>query len=128
MITLKQLTSFEIACKVEGLNPKKVIPSFALFPKADRKAMIALVKLVIIISAANRITNNGKKWIADYTNSEQVKYEPRFWRGSSGFRFLGSANWRTGTGVGSRLCFIDYGTMHHVVTMPKFLKLYNDYL
>lgn len=125
---LKQLNSFEAACKVEGLNPKKVIPSFSESPKEDRVSLKAYAMLVIIVRAANRIANGGKKWEADYNNSSQLKYEPRWYRGSSGFRYFGFVDWRSDSLVGSRLCFKDYDTMKHVVTRPKFVKIYNEHL
>lgn len=126
-MNLKQLNSFEAACKVEGLDPKKVIPDVSCYPAQDRKHLVADAKLVIIVRAANRIANGGKEWKADFTNDE-YKYEPRFYRGSSGFRYLGFGRWASTSGVGSRLCFKDYDTMKHVVTRAKFLKIYNDWL
>ena len=88
MKALAQLKTFEAACKVEGLDPKKVLPDFSSYPKKDRKAMLAHAKLVIIARAANRLANNGKEWKPDWNNSGQYKYYPWFWMaGSSGFRF-----------------------------------------
>jgi len=128
MKKLEQLKSFEGACKVEGLNPKKVIPSFSTYPAKDRKAMIAHAKLVIIARAANRIANGGKEWKANFSDSNQWKYTPYFYHepgGSSGFQFLGFVDWLSVSSVGSRLCFITLEAATHVG--KTFIKLYNEY-
>jgi len=124
---LSQLKSFEAACKVEGLDSKKVIPDFKFFPEKDREAEKAHAMLVIVISAANRIANGGKEWIADHDDPDQVKYEPYFVGGSSGFRYSDFGYRVSGSCVGSRLCFIDHPTMMHVVKNKNFLKLYKTY-
>ena len=126
MEKLNQLKTFEDACKVEGLDPKKVIPDFSCYPKKDRKAMIAHAKLVIIVRAANRLANGGKEWKPDFDNSSQWKYHA--WlvkRGSSGFLFGDDVDWRSGSHVGSRLCFISSEVCEYIA--KKFIKLYNEY-
>jgi hypothetical protein len=124
---LKQLKTFEDACKVEGLNSKKAIPDFSGFPKKDQKAMIAHAKLIIIVRAANRIVNKGKQWKPDWNNGLWDKWYAWFWMdgGSSGFRLSDCGVWRSGSGVGSRLCFISRETGEHVA--KQFFKLYKDY-
>ena len=56
---------------------------------------------VVIAKALN------EGWIADYTNIDQPKYEPRFYYDSSagGFVCGGYDFWHSYTYVGSRLCF-----------------------
>lgn len=56
---------------------------------------------VVIAKALN------EGWIADYTNIDQSKYEPRFYYNSSagGFVFSDFGYWYLYTCVGSRLCF-----------------------
>jgi len=128
MKKLEQLKTFEGACKVEGLDPKKAIPSFAEYSSKDRKAMIAHAKLVIIARAANRIANGGKEWKADFANQTQGKYTPYFYHepgGSSGFRFGVCDDWHSGSHVGSRLCFISREVGEYVG--KTFIKLYNEY-
>ena len=122
-----QLKTFEAACKVEGLNAKKVIPDFAAYPKEDRKAMIAHAKLVIIARAANRLANEGKEWKPDWNNNQWDKYYPWFWMngGSRGFRSNGYALWLSNSTVGSRLCFISRDVAEHMG--KTFLKLYKEY-
>lgn len=125
-----QIKTFEEACKALELDPEKVIPTFEFYPEQDRKAMISHAKLVIIARAANKIENDGKEWIADYNDSSQIKYEPWFITtknedGSSGFRYHGCGIWCTGTGVGSRLCFISGELCKYIAT--TFIDLYKEY-
>jgi hypothetical protein len=122
------LKTFEDACLVEKLNPKKVLPDFKLYPAKDRKAMIAHAKLVIIARAANRLANGGKVWKANFGNHDQWKYAPWLYMesGSSGFRFGDYDYWYSRTLVGSRLCFISSEVAKYVG--ETFIKLYNDYM
>lgn len=122
------LKTFEDACQIEKVDPKKVIPDFKLFPVKDRKAMIAHAKLVIIAKAANRLANNGKPWKADFAKPDQWKYAPWFYMesGSSSFQCSDCANWYSHTTVGSRLCFLSSDLAKYVG--ETFIKLYNDYM
>ena len=120
--------TFEDACKVERLDPKKVVPDFKAFPAKDRKAMIAHAKLVIIASALNKLANKGKKWKPDWNNNQWDKYYAWFWmngRGSSGFRYNAYGDWNSLSGVGSRLCFISSDVARYAGT--QFLKTFKDY-
>lgn len=127
MKNFTELKSFEDACKVERLDPKKVIPDFKAYPAKDRKAMIAHAKLVIIARAANRLANNGKMWKPDWNNGKWDKYHVYFWMdgGSSGFRCGDYVNWGSHSDVGSRLCFISREVGNHVGN--TFIKLYKEY-
>lgn len=127
MEELKDLKTFEDACKIENLDPKAAIPDFSAWSKQDQKAMVAHAKLVIIARAANRLANEGKEWKPDWTNFDQWKYYPWFdlWRGSSGFRFDDGDGWGTYSLVGSRLCFISREVCEYVA--KQFIKLYKDY-
>jgi len=126
MKKLNQLKTLEDACKVEGLDPEKVIPDFSGYPEKDRKSMIAHAKLVIIVRAANRLANDGTEWIPDFTNADQWKYEAWFeMRGSSGFRFGVCGRWDSVSRVGSRLCFISREVAEYVG--KTFIALYNEY-
>ncbi len=98
-----KIQTFEDACLVLELDAKNVIPDFSFFPKNDIQPMIAHAKLVIINQAIN-----GKDYIPDWSNSNEIKYYPWFIMGSSsgvGFAFVGCDRWYTRSGVGSRLCF-----------------------
>lgn len=126
--TLKQLTSFNAACKVEGLDPKKVVPDFSGFPSEDRNAMVAHAKLVIITKAANRIANGGKPWKANFADHKQWKYTAWYYHpeeGSPGFRFDVDGSWYSCSAVGSRLCFFSGAVAKHVGT--TFIGLVNEY-
>ncbi len=127
MKNLSELKTFEGACKVEKLDPKKVIPDFKAYPVKDRKAMIAHTKLVIIAKAANRIANNGKTWKPDWNNGKWDKFYPWFWMdgGSSGFRYHVCDYQRSVSYVGSRLCFVSREAAEYVG--KQFIKLYKEY-
>ena len=129
--TYTDLKTFEDACQVEKLNPKKIIPDFKLYPAKDRKAMIAHAKLVIIARAANRLANGNKAWKADFSNHDQYKYYPWFYQesgksGSSGFPCYDCDAWYSAAGVGSRLCFISWEVGKYVG--ETFIKLYREYM
>jgi hypothetical protein len=119
------IKTFEAACKVEKLNPKKIIPDFKLYPAKDRKAMIAHAKLVIIARVLNKLANNGKQWKPNWNNGQWDKYYPWFDMGSSGFRCLGCDGWTSDSDVGSRLCFISREVGEHAG--KQFIKLYKEY-
>jgi hypothetical protein len=122
-----EVKTFEDACKVEKLDPKKVLPDFKAYPVKDRKAMIAHAKLVIIAKALNKLANKGKAWKPDWNNKVWDKYYPWFWMdgGSSGFRCDDCDHWLSASSVGSRLCFISSDVAQYAGT--QFLKLYKEY-
>lgn len=124
--TYTDVKTFEDACAVEKLNPKKAVPDFKLYPTKDRKAMIAHAKLVIIARVLNKLANEGKQWKPDWSNYSQWKYYPWFeMGGSSGFRSNVCDNWCSGSYVGSRLCFISSEVARYAG--EQFTKLYKDY-
>jgi hypothetical protein len=123
---LNKIKTFADACKVLGLEAKKVVPDFSSFPAKDRKAMIAHAKLVIIARAINKVCNKGKEWKPDWNNNKWDKYYPWFYMGgSSGFRFYDCASWDSYSDVGSRLCFISSEAAKHAGN--QFIKLYKEY-
>jgi len=128
MKTLKELNSFEDACKYQDLNAATVIPDFSCYPERHRKSMIAHAMLVIIIEAANRLGNGGKPWVADFEDESQLKWEIYWMRGSSGFRFLDYVYWHSGSCVGSRLCYVNREVAMYVGSHENFVKLFNEYL
>jgi hypothetical protein len=126
MKTFDQIKTFEDACKVERLNPTKVLPDFKAFPAGDRKAMIAHAKLVIIAKAANRLANDGKIYKPDWNNDDEYKYYPWFeMGGSSGFRCGDFGHWLSFSDVGSRLCFKSSEVATHIG--KQFEALYKQY-
>lgn len=125
--TYTDVKTFDDACAVEKLNPKKVIPDFKSYPAKDRKGMIAHAKLVIIARALNRLANKGKQWKPDWNNNQWDKYYPWFWMngGSSGFRYYDCDLWYSISVVGSRLCYISAEVGKYAGN--QFLKLYKEY-
>jgi hypothetical protein len=123
---VEQIKTFEDACRIEDLDPKKVLPDFSDYPQQDQAAMIAHAQLVIIVRAANRVANKGKEWKPDWNNYSQDKWYPWFeMGGSAGFRFIGYDRWDSSSGVGSRLCFISQEVGTYVAT--QFIDLYKQY-
>jgi hypothetical protein len=97
-----EIKTFEDACKVINVEPTTIIPDFSLFPEADKEAMIAHAKLIIIAKAING------DWVPDWTNGEWDKYYPWFRMSSpsgGGFSYYDYVYWHTLSYVGSRLCF-----------------------
>jgi len=69
-------------------------------------------------------------WTPDWDNDRQPKYYPWFYLagGSSGFRFLGCANWVSTSTVGSRLCFksselCEHAAKHFTEVYKKFMTI-----
>jgi hypothetical protein len=97
-----EIKTFEDACTALKLDATTVIPDFSLFPEADKLAMIAHAKLVLIAKA---FTGD---WVPDWSDWSQYKYFPWFEMGSpsgGGFSSDGCDFWTSYSHVGSRLCF-----------------------
>lgn len=111
-----RIKSFEDACKEISVNPKSV------FTSEDSKDERAYKKLKVIVKALN------EGWEPDYTNSNQYKYEPRFYDFQSGFGFSWTAcgYWVTVTTVGSRLCFKSRELALYAA--EQFKEIYNEFL
>ena len=77
---------------------------------------------VVIAKALN------EGWIADYTNIDQTKYEPRLYYDSSagGFVCYDYGRWSSATSVGSRLCFHSSKLAKYFGT--QFIDIYRKYL
>lgn len=77
---------------------------------------------VVIAKALN------EGWIADYTNINQTKYEPRFYYDSSagGFVYGSYCRWNLGTYVSSRLCFHSSELAKYFGT--QFIDIHRKYL
>ena len=110
----EKLSSFEDACKIEGLDPKKVIPDFSCYPEQHRESMESHARIVIIVAAANRVSNEGNPWFPDFDDRSQPKYEVWFKKSSSGFRFHDCDRWFTFSFVGSRLCVKGIKECEHI--------------
>lgn len=70
--------------------------------------------------------NNNEK--PDFSNSNQVKYEPRFYLDSSsgGLGYDSCDGWYTL--VSSRLCYLNLDDLKEATKNKEFLKIYNQYL
>jgi len=86
----------------------------------DRKDVAAYKVMTEVIAVLN------EEWEADYSNSNQVKYEPRFYDYGSRLVF-GSVNvWSSASNVGSRLCYRSPDILRHGVKILE--KYYSDFL
>ncbi|KAB2918722.1 MAG: hypothetical protein F9K23_00880 [Bacteroidetes bacterium] len=101
----KAIKTFEDACAKLGVDPT-ALPEVAYLPQEFQTPVINHYKAMVITKALN----DG--WTPDYTDSDQWKYEPRFWMvkdeaapGGVGFVGSGCVGWDTHTHCGSRLCF-----------------------
>lgn len=120
MNTEKKITSYEDACKalnIQAINEEV----FNVFPKEDRKSMIAYHKLTIIA----RALNNG--WLPDWENTNERKYYPIFRYVSAGlsYAYTDYAAALTHANVGSRLCFSSPTLAEYAA--EYFADLYRDY-
>ncbi len=69
---------------------------------------------VRIIETVIEVLNEGVE--VDHSNSDQDKYEPRFiYKPGLGLSYDDFAYWRTDTGCGPRLCYLDYEVLLHGV-------------
>jgi hypothetical protein len=84
---------------------------------------LAYKQLKLIVKAFN------EGWTPDWTNSNEYKYYPWFKMGSpsgGGFSYYDYAYWRTGSTVGSRLCFKSADLAKHAGQL--FESIYKDFL
>jgi hypothetical protein len=121
---MKQIKTFEGACKVLGHDPVKVLPKVTGFPKAHQKALIATAKLIIINEALNFVDNGKKKWMPDWNNTSEGKYYPWFYLNKPGFRLAGCTYGITGTAVGARLVYRTRALAEYAA--KQFKTLYRD--
>lgn len=125
MKTAAEIKTFEDACKVLDLDPKKVLPDFSIYPKEDQEAMTAHAKLIQIVKAANKLDNGGELWKPDWNDYDEYKYFPWFDMASPGFRFYDFDTWCSVSFVGSRLCFKSRATCELIA--EQFIDLYKQY-
>lgn len=120
MSTEKKITSYEDACK--ALNTKPINEEvFNVFPKEDRKSMIAYHKLTVIVRALN------EGWLPDWENTNERKFYPIFRYVSAGLSFVDAydATSLTSALVGTRLCFSSPALAEYAA--DHFADLYRDY-
>lgn len=73
------------------------------------------------IKLLRKSLHDGEDWIPQ---DGEVRYEPWFTGGSSGFRYYGFDNWNSDSGVGSRLCLREKRMAIHAGT--HFTKWYKQ--
>jgi hypothetical protein len=115
----KEITTWESACKVHGIDPT-ALPEVSKLPAKFQQWLIDAYKLGVITEAINT-DENGKIWIPDYNNDNQRKYFPWFEVEASkdkpsgfGFSITGCVDWSTNPGCGSRLCFDTREKVYHI--------------
>ena len=118
----KVVTSFESACKVLGLDSKK-LPDVSMLPLKHQKYIISSYKLITIAEALNQ------GWVANYKDWNQYKYFPYFYYANNGAGAFVCSNancaWANATANGgSRLAFKTRELAVYVG--QKFTELYKD--
>ena len=115
------------AFEATNRNPD-LLPDVSMLPEKDRH-IIDYYNLTVVTEAINQESNGGKPWKPNYNDFNEKKWE--IWFGieadekhPSGVGFSDSVTFceRTGTGVGSRLCFHSEEALRYAV--KKFEKLY----
>lgn len=125
---MSKIKTFEAACKMLKLDPKKVLPVVSGVPKHHQEAIVAHAKLVIIAEALNTEANGGKTWKPDWANGEWDKYYPWFdmyMSSGSGLSYYDCVDLGSGSIVGSRLCFKSSELAKYAG--KQFKKLYEQY-
>lgn len=119
------IKTFEDACKATGIDPK-ILPDVSQLPEDFQKRAIANYKMDVINKALN---DEGlpEPWVADYSDSDQRKYEPWFdFSPGSGWSYLVCAYWSTYTFAGARRNFRSREIAKYAAT--QFIEIYNDIL
>jgi hypothetical protein len=121
----KQITSFEDACQVLGIDTK--LPDVSTFPEDMQKQIIAFYKLSIISKAISQ------EWVADFTNHDQYRWFPVFYIEKSESGKAGVAARYSSNDLGlalshyvSRLCYETEEISDYMA--DAFEDLYLDYL
>lgn len=116
--------TFDEACFLKGLDSANVLPDVSGFPEEHQEALIALAKLIIIVSAVNG------EWKPDWNKSDTLKWYPWFdmetdKNNPTGFRFDDALCFYSRSDVGSRLCFESREAAEYVG--KQFTDLYKVY-
>lgn len=121
---MKQIKSFEGACKILAKDPLKVLPKVTGFPKAHQKALIAFAKLIIINQALNFVDNGNKAWKPNWNDSSEWKYYPWWYMDKPGFRLYSVIYDYSFSAVGARLVFRTRALAEYAA--KQFKALYKD--
>lgn len=121
-----KINTIEEAFIAEGLDIKKLPVVTHLENVTDQEAVISGYMLDVVIRALN---NEGQeeKWVADYSDSDQVKYENWYeYSPSSGWSLDFVDDWFTFSGSGSRRAFRTRAIGRHL--WEKFSDLIKETL
>ena len=119
---MAKIKTFEEACEKLGINPAEFVITLPEKASHHAKAIAAHAKLVIITEALN----DG--WKPDWSNGKWDKYYPWFYMNTSsgsGFSYGVYVYDRSGSRVGSRLCFKSSDLAKYAA--GQFTELYRDY-
>ena len=120
MNIIEKVKSFEDACKLLDITPS--VPVVTGIPEKYQKPLIANYQLMVIAEALN------EGWTPDWSNGEWDKWYPWFNMNDSSsagrFSFYDAAYQRSGSSVGSRLCFKSEALADYAGT--QFLELYRE--
>lgn len=108
-----RIKTFEDACAETGINPND--ENFRIGTPDE----IAYKKLKVIVKALN------EGWFPNWNKSSEYKWRPWFYLDSPGFRFHDTYCGRTGSTVGSRLCFKSEELCEYAA--KQFIDLHKDF-
>ena len=122
---MEKIKTFEDACAALKLDPA-ALPGVTGLPEKHQKAIVAHYKLIIIAEALN----DG--WKPNWKDWDESKYYPWFDMDNddddqpgSGFSYGDYGCGRTGTCLGSRLCFKTWELAEYAG--KQFEELYKEY-
>lgn len=116
-----KINSFEDGLAYKGLKAEDVLPVVPEFMKPAKKCIHGLAKLIFLIE----IFNHG--WVADYADSDQVKFWPWVrYKSGSGLSLGGVAGDYSATGVAARLCLKSREDCEKFT--KKFQSIYNEHM
>lgn len=121
-----KINTIEEAFIAEGLDIKKLPVVTHLENVTDQDAVISGYMLDVVVRALN---NEGqeKKWVADYSDSDQIKYDNWYeYSPSSGWSLYYVVRWYTDTFSSSRRAFRTRAIGRHL--WEKFSDLIKETL
>lgn len=118
----KEIKTLDDVINKLGEDDKEVINLFKLTREGFDTHILYRQMAVVIAKALN----NG--WVPDFSNSNQLKYEPRFYIDSSlgSFKYSDCIHRTVGSTVGSRLCFKSKELAEYFG--KQFIDIHNKYL
>jgi hypothetical protein len=123
---MPKIKTFEAACKLLKLDPKKVLPDVNSMPQGHQESTLAYSMLVIIAEALNKEANGGQTWKPNWKDNNEWKYYPWFDMSSGSGLSYGDYDYQYSySSVGSRLCFKTSDLARYAGT--QFKSLYEKY-